>query len=70
MTAEDCALDGGFCIDAVRYIGIERLFGKLWDGTVSPELKERYSWAANPWVYVYEFERTECPDAYWAKRWK
>lgn len=57
MTVEDCALDGGFCMDAIKVIGVERLFGKLWDSTIKKADIPCYGWDANPWLWVIEFER-------------
>lgn len=36
-------------------------FADLWDSTINPADRDRYGWAANPWVWVIAFERTERP---------
>jgi hypothetical protein len=37
-------------------------FFNLWDSTIKKSDIDRYSWQANPWVWVIEFERCEKPS--------
>lgn len=34
-------------------------FARLWDSTIKKEELAKYGWEADPWVWVYEFERVE-----------
>lgn len=34
-------------------------FIALWDSTIKKSERDLYGWDANPWVFVYEFERIE-----------
>lgn len=37
-------------------------FADLWDSTIKSADRDRYGWAASPWVFHVEFERCEMPE--------
>ena len=32
---------------------------ELWDSTIKPKDRDKYGWAANPWVFVIQFEKMD-----------
>ena len=38
-------------------------FQRIWDSTVKPKDRDLYGWAADPWVWVIEFERVSKREA-------
>lgn len=39
-------------------------FQEIWDSTIKPKGREKYGWAANPWVWAYTFERVDKPEGW------
>lgn len=37
-------------------------FDELWDSTIKKSDRDMYGWAANPWVWVIEFEVMEVTE--------
>lgn len=43
--------------DLVLHSRYRMEFADLWDSTIKPADRDRYGWAANPWVWVISFKR-------------
>lgn len=58
---EDCAYDEKYKdIPWVKEKGLPiHQYARLWDSTIKKADLDKYGWDANPWVWVYEFERLE-----------
>lgn len=42
-------------------IWMQEKFISLWDSTIKPSERDKYGWDANPYVFVYAFEKCEEP---------
>lgn len=59
----------GVCIRPEAFNDPENAYGqakeffvKIWDSTLKKADKDKYSWDANPWVWVIDFQRCEKPE--------
>jgi len=53
-TDADVQIAGGYVLDGYYR---SRFATHLWNSTVKKSDLDRYGWGANPWVWVYQFER-------------
>lgn len=71
ITCDDAKAEGanvGIGVaEKMRETAIDR-FARIWNSTVKPADLDRYGWDANPFVWVYEFERISREEAYGSER--
>lgn len=66
ICAEGCPIPFLGWYNKPKYLAmITDWFRKIWDdGAIKQTDRDKYGWAANPWVWVIEFERCEKPDEF------
>lgn len=60
ISEEDARAEGVDLKNGIGQLCPRSAFRRLWD---SINAKRGYGWGVNPWVWVYEFERTGKPEA-------
>lgn len=58
----DLVRDFALCPYAVQAVGKYALGSSAWESTIKKSDLAKYGWAANPWIWVIEFERLEVND--------
>ena len=61
---ENIAAEGITLFPADNRLDPRYYFIKMWDSLISPADRDECGWAANPWVWVYKFERCGKPEGW------
>lgn len=62
MTIEDAAKDFGLEESLIKAVGFAAFASIMWDITIKRKDRALYGWAANPWVWAIEFDRTNAEN--------
>lgn len=63
ITEEQAVAEGvRIGLGTAPYFSCKDAFSGLWDSTIKKSDLTKYGWNANPWVFVFEFERLEVSE--------